>query len=132
MKYLPFILLLCGCHSLDKKIIQQSTGPDLDPNHAQQSFVISSKSQPEPLVIIVNTTQPWRIDWNIEMADTNMPQAGVEFDVQKCNDIANPVWSLYCRTNQPPVPFFSLGDTGYFRVGVHLINITQVPAPFGR
>lgn len=64
---------------------------------------------------------PFNIYWDIGGDNTNMPQANVEFDVQKEDSLAGP-WYLFCRTNTPPVQFFSDGDQGYFRVGVHWIT----------
>lgn len=127
------ICFLSGCRYLDQKIIQRSEVSNLDPNQSiavKQSYIYITKSQSEPLTII-DTIKPWHISWSIEGDDTNMPQEGLEFDVEKTDTLINPTWTLFCQTNQPPVAFYFTGSQGFFRVGVHFVTLSM-PAPFGR
>lgn len=48
-----------------------------------------------------------------------MPVIGIGFDIETSPDIDNPVWTLYCTTNQPPVPIWPNNSNAYFRVGAH-------------
>ena len=113
--YLIVCAMAVGCAA------HQSTVPvvDLNPDHAAQVFVASSKAQSE---VITPPVTLWKISWQIISDNTNMPQDNVEFDVDKCDNLENPDWQLFCRTNQPPVFFTSDGVQGYFRVGAHFIN----------
>jgi hypothetical protein len=81
----------------------------------------SSTSQSVPLVV-VNPIKPWWVQWSICGPDgnTNMPYPNVEFDLEK-RDSIDGAWYLFCRTNQPPVPFNFDNEQGYFRVGSHWI-----------
>lgn len=50
-----------------------------------------------------------------------MPVDDIEFDVER-RDTLTSQWTLYCRTNQPPVSFEFTGNEGYFRVGAHYVD----------
>lgn len=124
-------MVLTSCSTVDKKPIQQNVVPDLNPAHAivtPQSFKVKSRSEPE--VIVVNILPPWKLSWEIGGDNTNMPQVGLAFDVEKCDNIENPIWTLYYQTNQPSVPFSFINNKGFFRVGAHLVT-PPTPAPFG-
>lgn len=60
----------------------------------------------------------WLLVWDYE---SELPTIGVEFDVETTDDPAHP-WVLYCRTNQPPVPYSPTNGSGYYRVGAHFTD----------
>lgn len=106
MRWTLILIFLAGC---------ATTGSPVDP----PTLTVTSKAQP----LVINPPVPWYITWQISQdGNTNMPQDNVEFDVEKRDGLGpDTPWYLYCRTNQPPVPFTFDGSAGYFRVGDHWI-----------
>lgn len=125
MKTTSFLLLLTrclGCRVLDQKIIRDS---DLNPINASAVAIPKQATleQPSSSVLPVPPVEAHYVTWTISDLDTtNMPQENVEFDVEKLDNVYGG-WYLYCRTNQPPVPFYTTNEQGYFRVGAHWVNL---------
>lgn len=117
MRWLLFLTLLAGCAT--------ATNPTLPPMPpAIQPEVVTAMSKALPLVVVV-PDKPWNIVWELREQDNNpvqMPADNVEFDVEHTFSLTPPVqWTLYCRTSQPPVPFWLTNQQEYFRVGDHWI-----------
>lgn len=82
------------------------TGPLASPSPK----VVVGSSLDQPGSITTNRTLIW------DYPET-MPVDGIEFDLEHSFDLIH--WSLYCRTNQPPVPFGFTNEYEFFRVGAH-------------
>lgn len=101
--------------------------PSLPPSSVPRPMAVSRIASDESDVVVLPPTYHWNLTWFWNMAgDTNapatMPYPHIEFDVDSTTDLQNGPWSLYCRTNQPAVPFTSDGDQRFFRVGVHCVD----------
>ena len=102
MKFLlPFVLLLSGC----------ATKPVTPP-------MPTMRQAPQFSALVVEPSPPVRrgIWWTalIDGKTVALPHPALEFDVERTDNFKS--WTLYVRTNQPPV---EIPDPGYYRVGVH-------------
>lgn len=116
MKYLLLIPILCfGCRSLDKKIIQDSIAPNLNPANASLAMAMPA-AQPE-VVLPPPPFETRHLGWSYSLTmpatDTN---GIIMFEVDKTDSLDNPNWFVYCYTNQSPVQFYLTNSEGYFRV----------------
>lgn len=102
--------MMCGC-------AQQA--PISTSSTSLNRLSIPAAANASPLIII--SPNQLQVSWSIISDNTNMPQANVEFDVERRDKIEGE-WYLFCRTNTPPVLFLYNEDQGYFRVGAHWIT----------
>lgn len=99
-------LLFCGC------VVTKPPVVDINPTHVVVVAHRQSFSGAEPGLVVLPPTN-LKLTWTYEQP---MPVIGVGFNVETTLDIDNPVWSIYCTTNQPPVWISATNVASYFRV----------------
>jgi hypothetical protein len=120
-RYLPLIALV-GCSTTAKLTPRSQT--------VVKSPKLLSVTSADNIQVIIPppTIHAWTWDWPAgAVVYSNLPVVNVEFDLEHRTTL-NGEWSLYCRTNQPPVSFSFTNDQEYFRVGTHYID--DVNGPF--
>lgn len=122
------MLVFTGCMSDTARI----TPPPLrvvKPPKLKNTVVATMRSSAN---VVVDPLPTHWLTWNwslteggvpVQLPFTNVANI-IEFDVEHRLDLQTDQWSLFCRTNQPPVPFQYNQNQEYFRVGVHVVSPT--------